>query len=294
MTSIVRELLDRTEEVIWHRGEAYADQSRVQIVNHDEKGIEAVVAGKKNYRVIIKYAANGIQKECDCPYAAQGICKHIVAAAIVWDEFRGYRRPNPEDVHAATIQPSPISRHQLSRCFAAPLNADLDIIRIAVDHFGFRHKPHAVLPKCPVIESREEAPLSLLEVKAVMQEMASWTKRSQYHRYLCAGEMAAALSEALDVIYQRLPATLAGEAVEIMLFCLKWYYTKFSRIIDDSDGVWIFPKARIGRNVAWLLNKYPDLAEWSAFNKTAGALGREWEGMEWDAQSVTAWQGTSL
>ncbi len=294
MTSIASELLDRTEEVIWHRGEAYADQGRVQIVDHDEKGIQAVVTGQKNYRVIIKCVANGIRKECDCPYAARGICKHIVAAAIVWDEFRGYRRPDPGTVHDMTIQPSPISSHQLSRCFAAPLSADLDIIRIAVDHFGFQHKPHATLPKCPVIETREEVPLSLLEVKNVLQEMSFWTRFARYHRYLCAGEMAAAFSEALDVMYRRLAATPAGEAVEIMLLCLKWYYARFLRMIDDSDGVWIFPKARIGRNVAWLLERYPNLAEWASFNKNAVVLSRKIEGEECNVQLIAKWQGVSL
>jgi len=294
MKSIARELLDRTEEAVWRRGEGYADKGKVRVLKHDEKGIEAAVTGTKNYHVILKFVANGIRKQCDCPYAARGICKHIVAAAIVWDEFRGFARPGSEMVHAETIQPSPISGPQLTRCFADPLNADLDIIRVAVDYFGFSHKPHAVLPKCPRIESHEEAPLLLAEVKSALQEMASWNRRSRYNHYLCAGEMAAAFSELLDVIYHRLPATPPDEAVRIMLSCVDWYYTKFSNIIDDSDGVWIFPKTRIGRNVAALWKNHPDSAEWTTFNKTARDLGRKWESEEFDAEAIAGWQDVVL
>jgi hypothetical protein len=294
MESFARRLLDRTEEAVWHRGEAYVAQGKVQILKYDEKTVEATVAGTHAYHVILKYVTSGIRKQCDCPYAGSGICKHIVATAIVWDDLRGMARPDPDLVHADTIQPRPISRRQVSRCYADPLNADLDIIRIAADYFAFSHGPHAVLPRCPRIENSEKAPLLLAEVKGALREMVSWTRRSQYHHYLCAGEMAAAFSELLDIICRRLPATLPAEAVRIMLYCADWYYNKFNTIADGSDGVWVFPKTRIGRNVAILLKNHPDLPEWSAFDRAVYALGLKWDGADLNAKSVAEWQDGRL
>lgn len=293
MKSVARYYLDRTEEVVWHRGESYADQGRVDVSYYDEKKIEAVVAGTRQYKVTIRWIKSGLRKSCTCPYPGT-VCKHVVATAIVWDALFGIARPSREMVESRTIQPPPFSRQQISTCFDDPLNANLDIIRIAVDYFARSPRPHAQLPKCPRIDEVKEKPMNLREVKSALKEMVRWTKRKSYHYYFCAGEMAAAFSELLDVIETRMPASEPGELIQIMAFCVDWYYRKFNQIVDGSDGVWIFPKVRIGKIVALLKERFPIHPSWKEFNGIVEEVGDWWGEPNLNAEVIAGWKDIFL
>jgi hypothetical protein len=47
--------------------------------------------------------------------------------------------------------------------------------------------------------------------------------------------------------------------------CVCWLYDDFYSIIDDSDGVHVFPVARIGRTVSRLLDEHSDHPAWEKF-----------------------------
>ncbi|MCK4576469.1 hypothetical protein KAU34_08685 [candidate division WOR-3 bacterium] len=93
MKSVAKMLLSRTEEVIWYRGDEYADKGRVNIVKFDDKHAKTTVTGTEEYQVSLKFVSNGIRRNCNCLYSKR-VSKHIVATAIIWDELRGVKRPN--------------------------------------------------------------------------------------------------------------------------------------------------------------------------------------------------------
>jgi hypothetical protein len=286
---IARLLLGRTRVEVWRRGEDYANKGRVRILDYDENQVKAIVSGTQNYEVFLKLLARGMRKQCTCPYASGDVCKHMVATALIWDNIRGFAPLAEDKVEMETIHPPPISRKQIAACYARPLKADLDIIRVATDYYNLSPKEHARLPRCPRIETYEKVPLTLTEVKGSLKEMERWTKRKTYHHYFCAGEMAAAFSELLDVIYSRLPASKPDEAISIVAYCVNWRYRKFEQVADGSDGVWIFPVARIGRIVAWLLKKYPTHPAWQDFNRTIEDVGHCW-GEELNTEIIANWK----
>ena len=285
--------MGRTRVEVWHRGEKYTLEGRVQITASDDKQVKAIVRGTESYEVFLKFLARGIRKQCTCPYAGGDVCKHMVATAIIWDNMRGFAPPAEDKVEMETIHPPPISRKQIAACYARPLKADLKIIRVATDYYNLSPKKHARLPRCPKIETYEKVPLTLKEVKQALKEMERWAKRKTYHYYFCAGEMAAAFSEMLDGIYSRLPASEPGEAIGIMAYCVNWRYRTFEQMADGSDGVWVFPMARIGRIVAWLLKKYPTHPAWQDFNRIVEKTGIWW-GERLDAEIIASWKDSYL
>lgn len=293
MKSIARVLLGRTRVEVWKRGEKYALEGRVQIIESDDTQVKAIVRGTENYEVFLKFLARGIRKQCTCLYAGGDVCKHMIATALIWDNMRGFAPPAEDKVELETIHPPPISRKQIAACYARPLKADLNIIRVATDYYNLSPKKHARLPQCPRIETYEKVPLTLTEVKGSLKEMERWAKRKTYHHYFCAGEMAAAFSECLDVIYSRMSVSEPGEAIIIMAYCVDWYYREFEQMVDGSDGVWIFPVARIGTIVAHLLKKYPKHSAWQEFNRIVEKVGHWW-GEQLDAEIIAAWKGGCL
>ncbi len=160
MKSATDLLLNKTFEVIWRRGEAYANSHKVRLLQRDAKETEAVAQGTKPYAVHLKFAGSGISRSCTCPYQGD-VCKHMVATAIVWDEWRGLARPSTEDVETETIPPPPVTRAQIHAVFASPLKADLDVLRLASESRGWsRH-----IVACRSFPSLRQTRLSLSHVK---------------------------------------------------------------------------------------------------------------------------------
>ena len=105
-------LLNNTFEVVWRRGESYANDRKVSLLNSDEKESDAEVTGSKYYAVHLKFAGSGLSRSCTCPYQGD-VCKHMVATAILWDELRGQSKPSTEDIETATIPPPLVTRAEI-------------------------------------------------------------------------------------------------------------------------------------------------------------------------------------
>ena len=188
-------------------------------------------------------------------------------------------------------------RSKIGDLFKDPLNADLNKIRIMVDYTAFpskRKDRHANLPNCPNINMDTKNPLEIKEVESAFKEMERWSRRSSYDRYFCAGEMAAAFCELLDVITSRASSSSPEEIISIMARCVEWYYKTFLSIIDGSDGVWIFPVARIGRNVDSLKSMYSSDDLWEEFNEIVCDAAAEWETEVVDSAFIASWKNSSL
>ncbi len=291
--SATESLLNKSEEEVWFRGEAYADTGRVTIVRADDKGVEAIASGTKKYKVSLKFVANGISRDCSCPYP-KGICKHMVATAIIWDEMRRIKRPDKKAIKSYTIAPPAVSRREIDILFNDPLNANLNILRIAADVFARSPREHSRLPNCPKIDFDDKSPLKLKEIEKAFREMERWGKRLTYDPYFCAGEMAAAFCELLQVIEKRISVSEPGVAILIMAHCVDWYYRGFNQMVDSSDGVWLFPTVRIGKVVALLKEKYPSHSAWLDFEKVVKRVGEWWGEPELNREVIAGWKDSRL
>lgn len=292
-------LLPRTYKEVWKRGEEYVDNAKVRAKIFDDKKIEAVVKGKKDYKVILKFTKTGIIKQCDCAYSLGGplarpACKHMVAVAIYWDESQRILRPSKKDIDLHTIAPAPISRQSIINLFKNPLKADLDKLRIINEYTSWRPQPHARLPNVPKINSDARRALKTAEIKKAFSEMEKWTQRSLYDPYFCAGEMSAAFCELLDVIKKRMYKTNPKEMILIMVLCVDWFYCKFNKLIDGIEGVWIFPPVRIGNLVFILIKRYPKESAWQEFNKIVRIAGESAGKKNMNAKAIAEWRNERL
>ena len=243
-------LLHKTSEVIWRRGEAYANSHKVHLLQRDEKETEAVAQGTKPYAVHLKFAGSGMSRSCTCPYQGD-VCKHMVATAIVWDEARGLARPSTEDIETETIPPPPVTRAQIHAVFASPLKADLDILRLAPESRGWS-RPHSRLPTHPTFETNTAIPVTRQEVRKAFHEIKRWTNRNTYDPYFCAGEMTAAFCEVLRFMKTRLPVTSPLVAASVLRAAQQFHSTLVTSLIDDSDGHWQITEAHLHEMYEWL------------------------------------------
>jgi len=247
MISATKILLNRTQQEIWRRGESYADKGLVSIVDATDKMVRAVVKGNKEYDVKLGLSAGKVLINCSCPYFTKNghICKHIVAAAIIWDEKRNIKRPNHSLVERVSIPPSTLSRQNVNALFKNPLKADLDQLRILPEEtaLGGYVRRHSRLPKIPKIGLEEGQALTQQEIRKCYSEIKRWTQRKAYDPYFCSGEMVAAFCELLRIIKSRLAATTPLVAAEILLNAQKFNRTLVTKLIDDGQGLHEFSEA---------------------------------------------------
>lgn len=251
-------LIYRCATAVWKRGEEYVKTAKVEVKRLDDKEILALARGSAVYNVRLAFVGGGISKRCDCPYAKDSKaqhapCKHMIAAAILWDEARGLARPSQQAVKEGTIPPPKVSRAQINAVFDDPLSADLNILRIYVDESGRWSRPHARLPLMPAFSDLVSAPLSVTEVKNALAELNSWTRRSHYDHYFCAGEMVAAFCEVLRRVEKRLAATGIEAALDIFERLIVFNRALMTGKIDTSDGVHTISEAHL-RKIAATLN----------------------------------------
>ncbi|MFZ5801068.1 MAG: CRISPR-associated endonuclease Cas3'' [Candidatus Omnitrophota bacterium] len=250
MNSACNLLLKKTASEVWFRGEQYAEAGKVAFIRSDEKYVGATVSGTQEYRVHLAFAGSGISKKCDCPYSRgstsqHAACKHMVAVAVLWDEARGILRPSREAVKAETIPPPAVSRAQINALYATPLNADLQLLRIAVDERGRWSRPHSRLPDKPDFMLSPRAPLDRKEIRHAFSMMRSWTRRGAYDPYFCAGEMVAAFCEVLRVAKNRLASSSALSAAQVLREAQGFNRRLMTELIDDSDGLHAFTEAHL-------------------------------------------------
>jgi len=248
--SAARLLLNKAYEQVWHRGEQYANNKRVKIIGFDDSKVDAVVKGTKLYGVALKFAGGGISKSCSCPYAEGGssrtpACKHMVAVAILWDELRGIKKPSKEEIESDTISRPLVSHSQITALYDDPLNADLEILRIAAEERGSWSRPHSRLPNMPIFSSDPGQPLNVKEIQKTFKEIERWANRRNYDFYFCAGEMVAAFCKVMRLVRKRIRATPLLTAGDILLQAQRFHYKLIMELIDDSDGLHVFTEAHL-------------------------------------------------
>lgn len=251
-------LLPKTYEDVWYRGEAYVERDLVKVAKSDKQEIRALVRGGEEYVVSLQFSGGGLLKKCNCPYAAgTGVrspaCKHMVAAAIVWDGKRHLERPSREEIETDTIPPPLVSRFDLERAHQNPISANLEILRLSSSDGSSR--PHSRLPLMPEMEGNPEKPLTLLEAKKLFRTLIRWTRLSGYDKYFCAGEMVAAFCEVLRVFKKRLPKTDPLLGGDILREAQKFHYKLILELVDDSDGLHTFSEAHLDAIAETLKNR---------------------------------------
>lgn len=245
MKSAVDLLLYRTREEIWHRGVEYADNNKVEIISANDKEIKTIVKGTDNYQVSLKFSGGGITRKCNCPYAdgstsRSDSCKHMVAVAILWDELSGIERPSDEEIEYSTIAPPLVSRSQITAIYKDPLNADLEVLRMAAEERGSWSRPHSRLPNMPGFSSDKKQPLDIKEAKKAFNQISRWADRRNFDPYFCAGEMVSAYCEVMRLVVTRLPVSSPLISADILLEAQQFVYELHYELIDDSDGLYVF------------------------------------------------------
>jgi hypothetical protein len=67
------------------RGEDYAAEGRVDLIDATSDGLTGVVQGERRYRVWVGALGDQVLGHCDCPMGEDGrYCKHQVALALAW------------------------------------------------------------------------------------------------------------------------------------------------------------------------------------------------------------------
>lgn len=235
--SACERLLKRATEKVWHRGEAYADEGKIQVSEMDTKVIKAVAKGTQDYNLKLVMKKTNVDTSCTCPFRGYGVCKHVVAAAIVWDEKRGIKRPGPRDlIKFCMPEPDNSGRVKLKQMDKNPLDADLNNLRQFYKLAGLWSRPHAKLPDMPTMDINPKEPLTMQEVEKALKQIVKWSTRSAYDHYFCCGEMIAAFCEVIKVIKSRLPATDAVLSIDILLYAQQFHNREFLQSIDDSEG----------------------------------------------------------
>lgn len=243
-------LMKKTYTDVWMRGKKYAEDSHVEVVSMDDRHVEAVAKGMQAYSVNLSLRSNGISKKCTCPYAhgseaRHAACKHMVAVAIVWDEKRNIPSPDDRSIKAYTVPPPDISRAQINKIFAKPLQADLNLLRFMAEKRGSWSRPHSKLPDRPYFSDDETKPLNREEIQEAFKEMIQWTRRSRYDPYFCAGEMVAAYCEIMRSLKRRMAVSDPLVIASILLEAQKFHYRLVMELIDDSDGLHVFTEAHL-------------------------------------------------
>lgn len=91
MTGLVRfdigALRKRAGEAVFARGQAYARDGSVRLLDVGPGRVLAVVSGSEDYRTEVRRQGDGIGGSCSCPaFDDWGICKHMVAVALSANE----------------------------------------------------------------------------------------------------------------------------------------------------------------------------------------------------------------
>ncbi len=79
---------------IFNRGVAYYRDGRAKIIELTESGLVAQVRGSTLYTVMVAFADDGWEMECDCPYSYG--CKHMVAALLEARDVLKERKRMPQ------------------------------------------------------------------------------------------------------------------------------------------------------------------------------------------------------
>jgi hypothetical protein len=249
MKSATALLLRQTDRLVWTRGEEYARSGRVEASLSDAQEVHAIVRGAEMYHVSLRFAPNGISRECDCAFFKKAgfICKHVVAVAICWDKERGLPIPDSSQIEAVAPQRSTVSKRDIDLLFKKPLQADLALVRILPEAtaMGGRSRPHSKLPEAPRAMSVISKLLGRSEVRKCYTELKSWSRRQAFDPYFCSGEMISAFCQVLRIVGEHLSRTPPLVAVQILLDSQAFHKSLVTELVDDSLGLYAISEAHL-------------------------------------------------
>ena len=244
--SFVRIILSDTEIEIYNRGLSYFNQEKVDGKAIGTAGYKAVVNGTDQYHVDLGFKRiGGPRYNCSCPYYERNkyVCKHIIAAALFWDNSRNVPVPTKEDIALLCIPPPDVTYGDIKKAYEEPLDADLNILRLAADNVCTWSRPHAQLPQKPIIS--ENKFVTSKDLLFARKKLLSWSNRRQYDMYFCAGEMEAGFCEILRLLKQTILSFSIKDQLEALKVVVELHHEILERI-DDSDGLHIFGEAHLG------------------------------------------------
>ena len=239
MESACELVLYRCYQEVWKRGEEYVKTGAAQLDKWNDKQAVATVQGRGTYLTRLAFRGGGLSRHCNCPFKGD-FCKHMVAVAILWDQKRGLPPLSAEEIEAEAIPPPLVTRHDIDRMYRDPLHADLNIMRIAADEMGSRHRSHKVLPTSPKINDDPAVPLEISEIDQAARQFDQWSRARNYDPYFCAGEMMAAFCALTRTVIQRVRASNSESAAKVWLRLEKLHKEVVLEMIDDSDGLHLF------------------------------------------------------
>ena len=140
MAKLTPKLLDRypysqyADPKTIQRGHAYYKENRVWDITLSKKESRAIcmvdgTSGEYTVEIEVDQGSGQLYFECDCPYAENNFCKHMIAAALELSEFL----KNEDDEFDKEIEAEifPASRPQASQNWQNKLNTTLATCQVA-------------------------------------------------------------------------------------------------------------------------------------------------------------------
>lgn len=238
-------LLSRATQKVWRRGMEI--QNKVIISDMKAKTFSAIVNGTQDYTVKLVMKRTNVDTSCTCPFRGPGVCKHVVAAAIVWDEKRGIKRPDERDVIKSCMpEPDNSGRNRLKEMYKDPRNVNLAELRNIWEIIGAWTRPHAKIPEEMPIDimqpyfSKEEA---IKDLKQDFKRLMKPVKLRNYDPYFCAPGMIANFCRIIGNLRLQLQFTSPAICIDALLYAQQFHNKELMRAIDDSEGMRVFSEA---------------------------------------------------
>ncbi|WP_170931908.1 SWIM zinc finger family protein [Brachybacterium massiliense] len=212
----------RAGDVLFRRGLQYAGQGRAVLVAAGSRSAVAMVMGNHEYTVRLSVATGGLTGSCTCPFAEdQPICKHIVAAALLW----------LEDSDPSVAEPA---------AGPAPQVPDLREFLLAQDREWLAEQLLALAQDDPSLHPQlliaaGADPEDSIDEDAVRGQLLASLETGGYVSYYEAHDFFTGIGDALDSIEELLELGAPRAAARLALLALDGFEGLLCGV-DDSDG----------------------------------------------------------
>lgn len=212
----------RAGEVLFDRGVEYIEQGRAELTSAGSRSAVAVVTGTEEYAVRLSVATGRFTASCTCPFAEdQPICKHIVAAALLWLDDSAPSAPE-------TV-PSP-----------APQEPDLRGFLLAQDRQWLADQLLTAAEGDSVLHAQLRIaagadPEDSIDEDAVRGQLLAALETGGFVSYYEARDYFAGIDDALDGVEELLEIGAAQAAARLALFALDAFEEILDHV-DDSGG----------------------------------------------------------